>query len=609
MAARARPDPRPGPSPGVSRRHRRAAGPPPPAPGPAAARRPGLPPLLARRPARARGPGAGAAAGPAHRFPPHTFESAPGEKFCFQFGEGMRIEELPAGCRVIYPGVRSRGTRDRRRIRRMIRNALNAPLDSAPLRERLLEARAAAEARGARPKVVIAFDDVSVPLPPMQSPDIRSQMMEEVVAMCDEEGVEDVEFICSIALHRPIRPDEFRHICGRKLFRRFFPAGRMTSYNAVDMHETKDVGRTRHGEEVLACRKFVEADLAVYVNVNYVSMDGGYKSYATGMVHYRSLKYNHDCKTLKDTRSLYDPARSSLHRSIDRIGRVVQREANIFHIETVLDENLFPWYLDWIMVLERSMSLVQKLFMHATCLFLRFLPTWLRKWIFWSPLTWAPSGLLEINAGETTAVHARTLAANYRDKVVEVDGQADVLIVAPSCIGPYTKDMYFNPLLVNTYSLGYYYNMYVDGTPLLREGGVMVLVNPMEYRWSPGHQAYKEFFEEVVATEHGGLDDFERFQEDFATNERLNDLYRAGAAPAAVHGFYMYTWAAHGMQEVGKVIVAGVGKDGRGAAGLGSDTAASVTEAVAKARAFLGDEGARVTYWRAPPIGYARVSK
>ena len=58
--------------------------------------------------------------------------------------------------------------------------------------------------------------------------------------------------------------------------------------------------------------------------------------------------------------------------------------------------------------------------------------------------------------------------ANYEDAVVDVDGQADVLILAPTCIGPYTKDTYLNPLLVNTYALGYYYNMYVEGVPLLR---------------------------------------------------------------------------------------------------------------------------------------------
>ena len=557
-------------------------------------------------------PSGAESAAPKHRFPPQIFYSDPGEEFLFQYGEGMRVEPLPAGTRVIYPGVRRDGERNPDQVRRMVLNALEAPVGSPPLRERIMEAKERARAAGrseSAPRVVIAFDDVSVPLPPMQSPDVRATIMEEVVAQLDELAPgADIEFVCSIALHRPIRPDEFRHICGGTLYRRFFPLGKMTNYNAVDMHETVDLGQTRHGEDVLACRRFVEADLAVYVNVNYVSMDGGYKSYATGLVHYQSLRYNHDCKTLKETQSLYDPGRSALHRSINRIGRVMQKRGNIFHVETVLDERLFPWYLDWVLHPDRQMGWLHRLVMRVTCFFLRFIPAFLRKWTFWSFLVRAPAGLLQVHAGETRAVHEKTLEANFREKVVDVEGQADILVLAPTCIGPYTKDMYFNPLLVNTYSLGYYFNMYVGGTPLLREGGCVVVVNPMEYNWSsPGHDAYRELFEEVVAQKgKGGLDEFEAFQESFAENERLNDIYREGKGPAGVHGFYMYTWAAHGMDKVGKVFVSGA-KDRRGPEGLGWETKGSVVEAVEAAREFLGDPDAKATYLRAPPIGYLRV--
>jgi hypothetical protein len=36
--------------------------------------------------------------------PPEVYYSEPGEEVLMQFGEGMRIEELPAGTRVAYPG-------------------------------------------------------------------------------------------------------------------------------------------------------------------------------------------------------------------------------------------------------------------------------------------------------------------------------------------------------------------------------------------------------------------------------------------------------------------------------------------------------------------------
>lgn len=86
---------------------------------------------------------------------------------------------------------------------------------------------------------------------------------------------------------------------------------------------------------------------------------------------------------------------------------------DIFHVETVVDDNIFPWFLSWVLVLKRDMSLWQRVFMYATVLSLPLMPLPLRKWIFWSPLTWGPYGLVQVHAGETTAVHEKTLAANY----------------------------------------------------------------------------------------------------------------------------------------------------------------------------------------------------
>ncbi len=54
-------------------------------------------------------------------------------------------------------------------------------------------------------QVVMAFDDVSVPLPPMRSPDIRAIIMEEAEVLCIQAGITDIKFICSVALHRFIR--------------------------------------------------------------------------------------------------------------------------------------------------------------------------------------------------------------------------------------------------------------------------------------------------------------------------------------------------------------------------------------------------------------------
>ena len=177
-----------------------------------------------------------------------------------------------------------------------------------------------------------------------------------------------------------------------------------------------------------------------------------------------------------------------------------------------------------------------------------------------------------MNAGETEAVHAETLRANYEDSVVDVDGQADVLVLAPTCIGPYTKDAYLNPLLVNTYALGYYYNMYVGGVPLLRQGGAMVVVNPMPYRWSsPAHDAYRAIFEEAVALLRGpaGFDKLHRQR--FAEDETLNDHVPRRSRPPRRSTAFGRTRPAHGMDKVGKVFVVGAEDDVGAGTALGRE--------------------------------------
>ena len=103
--------------------------------------------------------------------------------------------------------------------------------------------------------------------------------MEEAERRCIEEGVDPscIKFLCSIALHRFIREDEFRHICGNYLYEKYSALGAMGNYNAVDEEHSVVIGVTEFDEEVKVCRDFADADMLIYANCNYVAMDGGYK--------------------------------------------------------------------------------------------------------------------------------------------------------------------------------------------------------------------------------------------------------------------------------------------------------------------------------------------
>ena len=72
-------------------------------------------------------------------------------------------------------------------------------------------------------KLTIAFDDISLPLPPMASPDVRKLVIEEVIDLAAHAGVEDIELIAAIGLHRKMTADEIRHIVGDRIFSTFWP--------------------------------------------------------------------------------------------------------------------------------------------------------------------------------------------------------------------------------------------------------------------------------------------------------------------------------------------------------------------------------------------------
>src|SRR5438094_10468925 len=102
----------------------------------------------------------------------------------FHFGEGVRLERLPLGSRIVYPPdpLDPIGHPER-----AIRRALGRPLEDDPLKGLL------------RPnmKLTIAFDDLSLPLPPMAAPDVRQLVLEEVVEMAADAGVEDLHIIAA----------------------------------------------------------------------------------------------------------------------------------------------------------------------------------------------------------------------------------------------------------------------------------------------------------------------------------------------------------------------------------------------------------------------------
>ncbi len=509
----------------------------------------------------------------------------------FWNGEGFVLERLPEGSRVIYAPEPLEPLADPVGA---IRHALVHPLgDSEPLPALL------------RPgmRLTICFDDVSLPLPPMRAPDVRQLVIEQVLDMAAQAGVDDVVLVAALALHRRMTEAELRHALGDRIYEAFAPHGLLTQHDAEDPENLVFLGHTDKGEEVELNKRAATSDLLVYVNINLVAMDGGHKSVATGLASYRSLRHHHNPRTMQHSRSFMDAPSSELHSSNWRMGRLIaDAGVKVFQIETTLNTDTFPSQFAFLQKREWEWTLRDRATFAATAGALERTPARVARQIFHAIRS--PHAMASVQAGEVEAVHEVTTANVWRQQGVEVQGQSDIVTMGLPYICPYNVNSIMNPILVACLGLGYFFNMY-RGKPLVREGGVAVLRHPTPWAFHPGHHpSYIDFFEQVLTETTDPVDMHKRFEESFATDPWYVHLYRTGHAYHGVHPFYMWYWCAHALQHLGRVIV--VGGDPRAVRRLGFSPASTLDDALEMATDVVG-RSPTLTHLHAPPLLMADV--
>ena len=509
----------------------------------------------------------------------------------FWSGEGFTLETLPEGSRVIYAPEPLAPIDDPYQA---IRHALTHPVgDREPLPALL------------RPgmKLTICFDDVSLPLPPMAAPDARQMVIETVLDMAAEAGVDDVVLVAALALHRRMSEDELRHALGDRIYDAFAPHGLLTQHDAEDPDNLVFIGETDQGEEVEINKRAATSDLLVYVNINLVSMDGGHKSVATGLASYRSLRHHHNPQTMRHSKSFMDQPASELHSSNWRMGRLIADSGvKVFQIETTLNNDTFPSNFAFLQKREWEWSLRDRATYAATSTALAKTPPRLARPILHGIR--APHALTSVQAGEVEAVHALTTANVWAQQGVDIDGQTDILTMGLPYICPYNVNSIMNPILVACLGLGYFFNMY-RGKPLVREGGVVIMWHPTRPEFHPGHHpSYIDFYEQVLTQTVDPARMHKEFEESFATDPWYVHLYRTGHAYHGVHPFYMWYWCAHALAHLGRVVV--VGGDPRAVRRLGFSPASTLADALEIASDVVGPSPT-LTHMRNPPIFMADV--
>ena len=486
-------------------------------------------------------------------------------------GENFLQENLPVGTRVIFPRPPLAGVPN---VKAAIRYAINNPEGMEPLHALLKPGM----------RLTCVIDDISVPLPPMVTPDVRQTILEIVLELAADSGVDDVHLIIANALHRRMTEGEMKRMVGEKIFDAYYP-DRYYNHDAEDPDGMVALERTAHGEEVSVNRRVAESDLIVYVNVNFVPMNGGHKSMGTGVSNYASLRHHHNPKTIRASDSYMEPKTSALYKSNERIGRNIDKHLKVFHIETALNNRMFGGPTDFLAKKEEDYTEADRLKFQAMRFALSKLPRAAARKVLNSVP--APYDVTGVYAGATEPTHAKTLETSYKQYVVPVEGQSDIVIFPIPFISPYSVNSILNPLLVQVMGLGYFYNLN-RGVPLVKKGGVLILLHPAYDEFDPEHHpSYIEFFHRLLPETRDSMKLEHKYEREFAENPSYVHLYRKGNAYHGVHPFYMWYWGENGRQHVGKVIVAGA-ENNHVPALMGWDRTDTLTEAIEEARGFMG---------------------
>jgi hypothetical protein len=505
------------------------------------------------------------------------------------FGEDLLSVKMPAGTRVLYPNPTIEALAD---FNAGVRYAIQHPEQMDPLAALL------------RPgmKVTIAIDDISLPLPKMPSPDIRQSVLNVVLPLLAEKGIDDVHIIIATSYHRRMKPFEVKHAVGARVFGKYHP-DRLYNHDGEAPDGMVDLGTTERGEHVRINRRAAESDLLIYVNINLVPMDGGSKSVGVGLCDYPVLQAHHTPQTILDCDSYFDHTRSAMTRSCDRIGAVINKHLKIFHIETVLNNRMFDPRMNFFIKPEDRWSGYDKMMFGVARGGLGVLPRpTKRKILFAVPAPYEP---IAVHAGATLPTHEKTLAYCYAQYCSPLEGQSDVVVYGIPFISPYNVNSILNPILVQVMALGYFHNMY-RGMPVVKKNGVLIITHPLYDDFNAEHHpSYIDFFRQVLPQTRNSFELQQKYEADFAHNQEYIRKYRSGYAYHGVHPFYMWYWGENGRAHVGKVICVGA-ESKQAAEVMGWETAATMDDALAMARSHVGHQPT-ITMMHFAPILMADV--
>lgn len=462
----------------------------------------------------------------------------------------------------------------------LIENALNNPEGTNPVSEIVKPNH----------KVTIAFDDPCLPLPPMRE-DPRGLIAEKLVKKLLRAGVarSNIKFICGNGLHRKWTERELRAIIGNRIPDEFKYNEQLFCHDAEDKKSIVFLGNTEAGERVEVNRTVIDSDITFYINLNWTSMNGGWKSIAVGLGSYDSIKFHHSPEVLSKS-ALFEPSSSELHSSFNRMGKIIKKYANVFQIECVINNNLWQERFKNHFDLKRPPSPLMKFARYMPCSAKRAFRSFIRS----------SYKLICINAGNVETVHHKTLDLLYRQQNLNIDQQYDIVIIGLPDLSPYSAFSEMNPVLVMNLALGYVFNFFT-GKPFIKNNGVMIILNPCRKKFHPVHHLpYIDFFENVLTKTREPEEMRMTFEEKFARDPKYIEAYRSLFSYHGAHPFFVWYWGARALKHLGRVIIA-YATHPDAVRRMGFVPARDADEAIRYAREYCGNK-ASIAVLKMPPV-------
>jgi lactate racemase len=492
-------------------------------------------------------------------------------------GFDLRVVDLPEEIRLLLP-LRAQLPLDDARMAAV--KAMMAPVAGPPLSDLV-----ASDAR-----VAVLIDDLSLPVPP-PSHDPRGDMLELVLAQLQQKGIRpaQVKIVVANGLSRQWRPVELADVLGEQTL----AAHPVTCHDAEDSHRLARIGEI-DGTPVDVNKALVEADLVVHLNVVSMPLMAGTYPLVCGALGYKTY------------RGLLTPAAfaedapflpgSALVRAHERVAELLLSKVKVVQLSTVLSNDLWPPALAAVLQGGTTASLSRPLQMWNS------LPSAVRHRA--ARLLRANYKPLWFGFGPPAEVESKARAVFRRQHEVATESEVDVMLFGLPDVGPGSVRSAQNPVLAAELALGYVYHLFTQ-RPLLRQGGVIVIANPLTPAFDRTHRPHEEFYDLVLRQEREPEAIHEKFETSFAGRPEFVGGYERRFAFHGVHPLHSWYHCAPARRRASHILAAF--GDPRSCARLGFSPVTSVEEALTRSRELLGKDRLDVAALTVTPPFWVKV--